>query len=204
MRSTCTRIVPRTPSTGSGAATSSPLPWSRTIRGGPSNAQNITQMRPLSRRCATVSAPLPTWSSYSIVCSSTIRNEPIGPFGETLTRPPWAGAVATKNRRCRPIQPASFASAGGGRQLSAHLDACLLALIVGVCGWTLFASQAMTEGSIAARAISVAYPICDLVLLALLARSVFVRGDRARSYWLLLAAVVLLFLSDGAFVMPLL
>ena len=42
--------------------TYSPWPCRRRIRGGPSNAQNITQMRPLSRRWAIVSAPLPTMS----------------------------------------------------------------------------------------------------------------------------------------------
>ena len=48
-------------------------------------AHNMRQMRPFSRRCAAVSAPLPTWSSYSTVCSSTTRSEPIGPLGERLT-----------------------------------------------------------------------------------------------------------------------
>ena len=55
------------------------------MRGGPSNAQNMRQMRPFSRRWAAVSAPLPTWSTYSTVCSSTMRRVSIGPLGETLT-----------------------------------------------------------------------------------------------------------------------
>jgi PAS domain S-box-containing protein len=93
-------------------------------------------------------------------------------------------------------------SAGRIRDLSSNLDACLLALIAGVCGWALFASDAMTQGTIASRAISVAYPVADLVLLALLLRAVFVRGTRALSYWLLLSAVVPLFLADGGDVMP--
>ena len=90
----------------------------------------------------------------------------------------------------------------GGRDLGSHLDACLLALIAGVCGWTLFASDALSEGTVAARAVSLAYPVCDLVLLALLLRLVFVRGERTRSYWLLLGAVVTLFVSDGGYVLP--
>jgi PAS domain S-box-containing protein len=93
-------------------------------------------------------------------------------------------------------------SAGRVRDLSSHLDACLLALIVGVCGWTLFASDAMRHGSAASRAVSIAYPVADLVLLALLARAMFVRGTRGRSYWLLFGAVVLLFVADGGDVMP--
>ena len=67
------------------------------------------QTRPFSRMCATVSAPLPTWSSYSTVSPSTMRNDSIGPFGETLTWPPSLGAVATKKSGCSRIHPASFA-----------------------------------------------------------------------------------------------
>jgi PAS domain S-box-containing protein len=93
-------------------------------------------------------------------------------------------------------------SASGVRDLSSHLDACLLALIVGACGWALFASEAMSHGSVAARAVSVAYPVADLVLLALLVRFVFVRGVRTSGYWFLFTAILSLFLADGAFVMP--
>jgi PAS domain S-box-containing protein len=93
-------------------------------------------------------------------------------------------------------------SDGRVRDQSSHLDACLLALIVGVCGWALFASDAMGRGSAASRAISLAYPVVDLVILALLARAMFVRGTRGRSYWLLFGAMVLLFIADGGDVMP--
>jgi PAS domain S-box-containing protein len=92
--------------------------------------------------------------------------------------------------------------AGGARNLSSHLDAGLLALIAGVCGWSIFASDAMAEGSMLSRAVSIAYPVADLVLLALLVRVAFVRGARARSYWVLAAAVILLFLADAGEVMP--
>ena len=43
--------------------TTLPLPCRRTIFGGPSKAANMTQMRPFSRRCATVSIPLPSRST---------------------------------------------------------------------------------------------------------------------------------------------
>ena len=42
--------------------TTVPRPESRTIRAGPSNAQNISVMRPFSRTWATVSIPLPVRS----------------------------------------------------------------------------------------------------------------------------------------------
>jgi PAS domain S-box-containing protein len=93
-------------------------------------------------------------------------------------------------------------SVGGKRDLGSHLDASLLALVVGVCGWALFASSAMMTGSVGARVVAIAYPVADLVLLALLVRLVFVRGSRSPSYWLLLAAVVALFVADAGYVMP--
>ena len=72
MRSTSTRISERRSCSGGSKCASSSSkpgspgitavarPWKRTIRGGPSNAQNMTTMRPFSRACAIVSAPLPT------------------------------------------------------------------------------------------------------------------------------------------------
>jgi PAS domain S-box-containing protein len=93
-------------------------------------------------------------------------------------------------------------SVGGKRDFGSLLDACLLALVVGVCGWALFASNAMTSGPIGARIIAIAYPVADLVLLALLVRLVFARGSRSLSYWLLVGAVVALFVADAGYVMP--
>jgi hypothetical protein len=47
---------------GSSGRCTVPVPCSRRIRGGPSNAHSMTTMRPFSRRWAIVSAPLPTMS----------------------------------------------------------------------------------------------------------------------------------------------
>src|SRR4051794_37642398 len=92
------------------ASCASPCPCRRTIRGGPSNEQSITQMRPFSRRCATVSAPLPTRSRYAISWASSTARLSIGPFGETLTCPPARGAVPTKKTRWRAIHAARRSS----------------------------------------------------------------------------------------------
>ncbi|MDX6451569.1 MAG: two-component system, cell cycle sensor histidine kinase and response regulator CckA [Gaiellaceae bacterium] len=91
---------------------------------------------------------------------------------------------------------------GGRRDLGSLLDAALLALVVGVCGWDLLASSAMTTGSIGARIVAVGYPVADLVLLALLVRLLFVREARSPAFWLLLAGVVTLFLADAGYVIP--
>ena len=53
-----------------------PLPQSRTIRGGPSNALNMTVMRPFSCRCAIVSTPLPERSRYQNVLLSILYHRP--------------------------------------------------------------------------------------------------------------------------------
>src|SRR5689334_24342620 len=118
IRSTATRITARSvPSGGSTSkptapgARTSPRPCRRRIRGGPSNEQSMTTIRPFSRRWAIVSAPLPTTSRYATVCGSRIRRLSIGPFGETLTCPSSPlGEVPTKNIRCRPIHAASLSS----------------------------------------------------------------------------------------------
>ncbi len=89
----------------------------------------------------------------------------------------------------------------GRRELGSHLDAALLALVVGVCGWALFVSDSMITGSTAGRVVAIAYPVADLILLALLVRLVFVSGTRSRAYWLL-AAVVTLFVADAGYLMP--
>src|SRR3954447_27079302 len=99
----------------------------------------MTTMRPFSRRCATVSAPLPLRSRYATRSSPSTRSVPIGPFGETFTRPSAAsGAVPTKNIGCAAIHAAIRSSIdsnvratalrdlGGGVQLARHARACPL------------------------------------------------------------------------------
>src|SRR5918994_1156336 len=77
------------------------------MRGGPSKAQNIIVSRPLSRRCADVSLPLPVRSRYATCFGPSTRSESM-PFGDTLTAPSAAsGAVATKNICCRSMNPRS-------------------------------------------------------------------------------------------------
>ena len=94
----------------------SPVPYRRTMFGAPSKAQNITVIRPLSRRCAMVSAPLPTESRYATSRGPSTRSAS-RPLGDRLTCPPGPdGAVATKNigwrsmkaRKSRVISLCSF------------------------------------------------------------------------------------------------
>jgi PAS domain S-box-containing protein len=91
---------------------------------------------------------------------------------------------------------------GGVSGPSSHVDAALLALIAGACGWVLLAPPGVWEGSAIAKLVSLAYPMSDLFLLALLARLIFVRGERTPTYWLMFGAVIPLFISDPSYVTP--
>ncbi len=81
------------------------------MRGGPVKAQNMTTIRPFSRRWAMVSTPLPVWSRYATERPSNTANSSRLPFGEQLTNPaPSSGAVDTKKTGWATSQPASRSS----------------------------------------------------------------------------------------------
>ena len=68
------------------------------IFGGPSNEQNMTTMRPFSRRWAIVSIPLPIRSTYANPSGPVTAKSPLPPFGDRFTWPSEPlGAVPTKN-----------------------------------------------------------------------------------------------------------
>jgi PAS domain S-box-containing protein len=88
------------------------------------------------------------------------------------------------------------------RELVSHLDALLITIGVGIAAWTLAFNGVGVEGTIAARFVSVAYPVADLLLLGVLIRLTLTHGRRQPAYWLLLAGVISLFVSDGAWIVP--
>ena len=88
------------------------------------------------------------------------------------------------------------------RDLLSHLDALLVTVGLGVAAWTLGFNGVGTEGTLVERFVSVAYPLADVLLLGVLIRLAFTNGRRRPSYWLLLAGVTPLFISDGAWVIP--
>ena len=71
------------------------------MSGRPANAQNISVMRPFSRRWAMVSMPLPVRSRYATVCvvEHAERVEALGRAVD-VTVVGSSGAVATKNTGC--------------------------------------------------------------------------------------------------------
>ena len=89
----------------------------------------------------------------------------------------------------------------GPRSTAAHLDALVVTLGLGIAAWVLiFTGPA--GGTLLGRAVTVAYPAADLLLLGALVRLLFVQGRRTSSYWLLVASVVPLLVADGAWVLP--
>jgi len=89
----------------------------------------------------------------------------------------------------------------GPRSTAADLDALVVTLGLGIAAWVLiFTGPA--GGTLLGRAVTVAYPAADLLLVGALVRLLFVQGRRTSSYWLLVASVVPLLVADGAWVLP--
>jgi PAS domain S-box-containing protein len=84
----------------------------------------------------------------------------------------------------------------------ALVDACVLSLAVALLLWASFFGGALGTGTGVARAWSIAYPVIDMLLLAVLVRVLLENGRRTASYYLLGTSVVLLVLSDAWYVLP--
>jgi PAS domain S-box-containing protein len=89
-----------------------------------------------------------------------------------------------------------------GRDLLSYVDALVVAIAIATLGWAALLSGSLGSGAEMARLVSVAYPVLDVVLLAALLRVFFVRGVRTSSYYVLVASVSLLILSDTWYVVP--
>ncbi len=87
---------------------------------------------------------------------------------------------------------------------SGHLDAVLVTIAVGITSWVLIFDGTIGGGSAASRVLAFAYPLADLLLVGAVVRLLLVSGRRSPSYWLLAAAIVPLFVSDGSWVVPVL
>ena len=97
---------------------------------------------------------------------------------------------------------AALGAASERRELVTHLDALLITIGVGIAAWTLAFNGVGAEGTIAARFVSVSYPVADLLLLGVLIRLTLTRGRRRPAYWLLLAGVISLFVADAGWIVP--
>jgi PAS domain S-box-containing protein len=84
---------------------------------------------------------------------------------------------------------------------SANLDAALVTVAIGIAAWALVATEDET-GSRIAWLVSAAYPLADIVVIGLGVRLLLAGGRRTPSFWLLLAAILPLFISDLGYVFP--
>jgi diguanylate cyclase (GGDEF)-like protein/PAS domain S-box-containing protein len=80
----------------------------------------------------------------------------------------------------------------------AFLDACIVTVAVGLLAWVFLAAPYVRDETLTwvQQAVSVAYPLGDLLLLAVLARLLIGSGPRPRSKWLLAVGTLGLLVSD--------
>lgn len=90
---------------------------------------------------------------------------------------------------------------GPGRQGSALIHSSLAAAAIGVVAMVLILVPATQHDGVTliARAVSLAYPLMDIALLAMLLRAVHFETDRRTPLWLLGAAIVLRLVADTGF-----
>lgn len=88
-----------------------------------------------------------------------------------------------------------------GRDVAGLIDCTIVTVGFGFLSWAVVADPIIngTGASLTDRLIAVAYPVGDIVLLALLVRLITSSGVRTTAFWLLTAAVVLMIAADTMF-----
>ncbi len=89
-----------------------------------------------------------------------------------------------------------------GRDVSSYADALVVAIAVGLLAWSALFSGSLGSGTDMERVVSVAYPLLEVMFLAALLRLFFVRGVRTPAFGAVVAAVLLLLVSDAWYVVP--
>jgi PAS domain S-box-containing protein len=86
--------------------------------------------------------------------------------------------------------------------IAGHLDTLLVLAALGLAAWMLTLDERFQLRFALGPIVALAYPVGDLLLLGLLIRIWLAPGRRPASYWLMLAAVLPLFVSDATYVLP--
>jgi PAS domain S-box-containing protein len=89
-----------------------------------------------------------------------------------------------------------------GRDIGTVIDALVVVGCVGLALWSLFVDEQMDTSSLLAQSVSLAYPIGDLLLLAVLLYVLFQPARRTPAFWWLFAGVAVMPLADTAYVVP--
>ena len=83
--------------------------------------------------------------------------------------------------------------------LPSAIDAAVVAVGAGLVGWVYLIEPLSAGASGAAQAVTVAYPVMDLALLAFGARLMLGAGARPASFWLLAAWLVIVLVGDTTY-----
>lgn len=88
-----------------------------------------------------------------------------------------------------------------GRDIVGWIDASIVAVNLGLLAWVVLAGPIVRsgEGTVFARAVGLAYPAGDVLLLAMVVRLMIGPGARTAAFRMLTAAGVLLYLADTTF-----
>lgn len=89
----------------------------------------------------------------------------------------------------------------GGKNVASLLDAAIVTTGLGVLVGVQLVLPAMTDSSSSmwGRVMSSAYPLADLLLVAMVARLAFTPGVRLVSFWVLSASVAVILVADAAY-----
>jgi len=89
----------------------------------------------------------------------------------------------------------------GGRDVVGWIDASIVTVNLGLLAWVVLAGPIVRsgEGTVISRAVGLAYPAGDVLLLAMVVRLVVGAGARTMAFQLLVAAGVLLYVADTTF-----
>jgi PAS domain S-box-containing protein len=89
-----------------------------------------------------------------------------------------------------------------GTGAAAHMDALIVAFAIGIAVWPIVFAGSFDNRTLWAAVVGIAYPVADLLLLGVLVRFLFFDDRRTRTFWLLVLAVVPLFIADSAYAIP--
>jgi two-component system, cell cycle response regulator len=88
-----------------------------------------------------------------------------------------------------------------GRDRDGLLDALIITTGIGLLAWVFVLAPylRLAELPLAVRVVSLAYPLMDLLVVAVAARLAISRGARPPAFWLLLASLIGLLVADGLY-----
>src|SRR5205823_9630275 len=87
-----------------------------------------------------------------------------------------------------------------GRDRNGLIDASIITIGVGVLSWVfLISPYVRADGALLDRLVSMAYPLMDVLLLAMAARLAFGGGARARAFTFVMAGIVILLATDAVY-----